>query len=114
MAKVDSLCAKNWQVSHRYLDFLAATADPRLGLRALEKVATPFTTGAQLPRLQPVPRPCPGSLPRDPPGEFTISGFQARQFQGHLAGLSGAQLSCCLKRLQTHGLIKKIGKRYNY
>jgi hypothetical protein len=47
-------------------------------------------------------------------GEFTISGFQARQLRGHLADLSGPQLARCLTRLRTHGLIKKIGKRYKY
>ena len=47
-------------------------------------------------------------------GEFTISGFQARQLRAHLPDCSGGQLSRCLKRLRTHGLIKKVGKRYKY
>ena len=47
-------------------------------------------------------------------GEFTISGFQARKLRAHLPDCSGGQLSRCLKRLRTHGLIKKVGKRYKY
>jgi hypothetical protein len=99
----------------RYLDFLAAIEDPRPGLRALEKIATPVREdtrsyrgfnlfhGPDLDLFRTILR-----------GEFTISGFQARQLRGHLADLSGPQLSRCLKRLRTHGLIKKIGKRYKY
>jgi hypothetical protein len=101
--------------THRYLDFLAAIEDPRPGLRALEKIATPVHEGERsyrgfnlfhgpdLDLFRTILR-----------GEFTISGFQARQLRPHLADLSGAQLSRLLKRLRTHGLLKKIGKRYKY
>ena len=99
----------------RYLAFLAAIEDPCRGLRALEKIATPVHDGERsyrgfnlfhgpdLDLFRSILR-----------GEFTISGFQARQLRPHLAACSGAQLSRLLKRLRTHGLIKKIGKRYKY
>lgn len=101
--------------TQRYLAFLAAIADPRPGLRAIEKLATPVHDGERsyrgfnlfhgpdLDLFRTILR-----------GEFTISGFQARQLRGHLATCSSAQLSRLLKRLRTHGLIKKIGKRYKY
>jgi hypothetical protein len=101
--------------THRYLAFLAAIADPRPGLRAVEKIAAPIHEGERsyrgfnlfhgpdLDLFRTILR-----------GEFTISGFQARQLRTHLSSLSGAQLSRLLKRLRTHGLIKKIGKRYKY
>ncbi len=101
--------------THRYLHFLAAIEDPRPGLHALEKIATPIHDGERsyrgfnlfhgpdLELFRTILR-----------GEFTISGFQARQLRAHLSSLSGAQLSRLLKRLRTHGLIKKIGKRYKY
>ncbi len=101
--------------THRYLDFLAAIEDPRPGLRALEKIATPVHEGERSSRGF--------NLFHGPDlelfrtilrGEFTISGFQPRQLRGHLADPSGTQLSRCLKRLRIHGLIKKIGKRYKY
>lgn len=101
--------------THRYLGFLAAIQDPRPGLRALEKIATPVHDGE---------RSCRGfNLFHGPDldlfrtilrGEWTISGFQARQLREQLPGLSGAQLSRLLKRLRLHGLLKKIGKRYKY
>ena len=99
----------------RYLAFLAAIEDPCPGLRALEKIATPVHDGERsyrgfnlfhgpdLDLFRSILR-----------GEFTISGFQARHLRPHLAACSGAQLSRLLKRLRTHGLIKKIGKRYKY
>jgi hypothetical protein len=101
--------------THRYLDFLAAIEDPRPGLRSLEKIATPVHDGDRsyrgfnlfhgpdLDLFRTILR-----------GEFTISGFQARQLRAHLPGLSGGQLSRVLKRLRLHGLLKKIGKRYKY
>ena len=101
--------------THRYLDFLAAIEDPRPGLRAVEKLATPVHEGERsyrgfnlfhgpdLDLFRTILR-----------GEFAISGFQARQLRTHLGTLSGSQLSRLLKRLRTHGLIKKIGKRYKY
>ena len=99
----------------RYLDFLAAIEDPRPGLRALEKIATPVHEGERSYRgfnlfHGPDLDLCRTILR----GEFTISGFQARQLRAHLPDCSGGQLSRCLKRLRTHGLIKKVGKRYKY
>jgi hypothetical protein len=101
--------------THRYLDFLAAIEDPHPGLRAVEKIATPVHAGERsyrgfnlfhgpdLDLFRTILR-----------GEFTISGFQARQLRPHLPALSGSQLSRVLKRLRLHGLLKKIGKRYKY
>jgi hypothetical protein len=101
--------------TQRYLDFLGAIDDPQPGLRALDKIARPVREddrthrgfnlfhGDDLSLFQAIVR-----------GEFTISGFQARQLHPHLPALSGAQLGRALKRLRTHGLIKKIGHRYKY
>ena len=97
-------------------DFLAALEDPRPGLRALEKIATPVHEGARSSRGF--------TLFHGPDldlfrtilrgGEFTISGFQARPLRPHLDDCSGAHLSRLLKRLRTHGLLKKIGERSKY
>ncbi len=80
----------------RYLDFLATIEDPRPGLRALEKIATPVHDGERSYR------------------GFNLFHGPARQLRPHLPACSGGQLSRCLKRLRTHGLIKKIGERYKY
>jgi len=101
--------------TRRYLDFLAAIDDPSPGLRSLEKISTPVREGDRsyrgfnlfhgpdLTLFRAILR-----------GEFTISGFQARQLHAHLSDLSGPQLSRLLKRLRIHGLVKKIGRRYKY
>jgi hypothetical protein len=101
--------------THRYLDFLAAIDDPSTGLRSLERISTPVRHGdrsyrgfnlfhsADLDLFQTITR-----------GEFAISGFQARTIRACLHGVSSPQVSRLLKRLRTHGLIKKIGHRYKY
>lgn len=101
--------------THRYLDFLAAIDDPSTGLRSLEKISLPARDGdrtyrgfnlfhgADLDLFRTMVR-----------GEFTISGFQARNLRSLIPNVSPGRLSHMLKRLRTHGLIKKIGRRYKY
>ena len=45
-------------------------------------------------------------------GEFNISGLQNKTLRRHLPELNSGQVSRLLKRLRTHGLIKKIGRTY--
>lgn len=47
-------------------------------------------------------------------GEFTISGFQNKNLREKLEGHSSSQISRVLKRLHTHGLIKKVARTYKY
>ena len=47
-------------------------------------------------------------------GEWSISGFRAADLRANIPDLSPSQSSYLLKRLRTHGLIKKIGRRYKY
>jgi len=47
-------------------------------------------------------------------GEWSITGFRAADLRAHMPNLSPSQSSYLLKRLRTHGLIKKIGRRYKY
>jgi hypothetical protein len=47
-------------------------------------------------------------------GEFTISGFTARQMRPILPDKNAGQISRLVKRLRVHGLIKKIGRTYKY
>ncbi len=47
-------------------------------------------------------------------GEFNISGFQNKTLQRYLSDKSSGQISRILKRLNKHGIIKKIGKTYKY
>src|SRR5437660_7147373 len=47
-------------------------------------------------------------------GEFNISGLQNKTLRHRLPELNSGQVSRLLKRLRTHGLIKKIGRTYKY
>ncbi len=47
-------------------------------------------------------------------GEFNISGFQNKTLHRFLADKSSGQISRILKRLNKHGIIKKIAKTYKY
>lgn len=47
-------------------------------------------------------------------GEFTISGLSSRALRTLLPAKSTGQISRLLKRLRVHGLIKKVGHRYQY
>ena len=47
-------------------------------------------------------------------GEFHISGLQNKTLRRHLPELSGSQVSRLLKRLRTHGLVKKVRHTYKY
>ena len=47
-------------------------------------------------------------------GEWAISGFRAGDLRTHLNNLSPGRASYLLKRLRTHGLIKKVANRYKY
>ena len=47
-------------------------------------------------------------------GEHTISGMRNRDIRRSIPDLSAAQVSRHLKRLRTHGLIKRVGRTYKY
>lgn len=47
-------------------------------------------------------------------GEFTITDFQNKNLREKLNHYSSSQISRILKRLHTHGLIKKVSHTYKY
>lgn len=101
--------------NRRYLEFISALEDPSAGTKALRKIAEPaaangrnyrgfnfFSTDDDL-VLSAIVR-----------GEFTISGLRNKDLRSHMPGKKPAWVSRCLKRLRTHGLIKRVGKTYKY
>ena len=101
--------------NERYLAFIAAIDNPDAGLKAIDKVAQPVREDGRSYR---------GfnlflsddyhlflTLAR---GEWCISGFRAVDLRAHLPWLTPTRCSWLLKRLRTHGLIKKVGRRYKY
>ena len=107
----DLLSAAN----HRYIDFISAIDDPGSAQKVIEKISRPTQEqgrsyrgfnlfhGDDLNLFQAILR-----------GEFNISGFSNRRIRKHLGDKKAHQVSRMLKRLRTHGLIKKIGRTYKY
>jgi hypothetical protein len=109
------LCELMAAANRRYLEFLSTLDDDSPGVAALDKVARAIRDGERTYRgfnlLQSEDLALCLVLTR---GEFNISGFQNRDLRRHLTGYSAAQLSRVLKRLRTHGIVKKIGRTYKY
>jgi hypothetical protein len=106
------LCAAN----RRYLDFISELDDPSAGIKALDTVSRPSVDangrshrgfnlflGKDQQLFETLLR-----------GEFAISGMRSKDLQRHLPGTTPSQASYLLKRLRTHGLLKRIGRTYKY
>jgi len=101
--------------NERYLAFMACIDNPDAGQKAVAKMAGPAKVKGRSFRGF--------NLFRDEDyrlfltlgrGEWAISGFRAADLRAHLPDLTPGRSSYVLKRLRTHGLIKKIGRRYKY
>ena len=99
----------------RYLAYLATIDDPGAGLKDLDKLASPAKDNHRSFRgfnlFQQQDFQLFLTLAR---GEWSISGFRAADLRAFMPRLSCSQSSYLLKRLRTHGLIKKVGHRYKY
>ena len=99
----------------RYLAFMACLDNPNAAQKALAKMAAPVKIkGRSLRGFD---------LFLDPDyqlfltlarGEWFISGFRAGDLRRHIDGLTTGRASYLIKRLRTHGLIKKVAHRYKY
>jgi len=101
--------------NRRYLEFLAALENPRADTKNLDKISRPTREGDRSYRgfnlFHGEDRNLFVAIAR---GEFNLNGFTNKMLCQFLNGKSGAQVSRMLKRLRTHGIIKKIGKTYKY
>jgi hypothetical protein len=101
--------------NRRYLEFLSALEDPTAGIKNLEKISQRVHDGQRTQRgfnlFDSTDRAVFEAIVR---GELDISGFHNRHLQALLPGKTGGQIARLLKRLRTHGLVKKIGRTYRY
>jgi hypothetical protein len=101
--------------NRRYLEFLSALEDPTDGIKNLEKLSRKAHDGQRTHRgfnlFDGEDRAVFEAIVR---GEFDISGFQNRHLQDLLPDKNAGQISRVLKRLRTHGLVKKVGRTYKY
>jgi hypothetical protein len=101
--------------NRRYLEFISTIDDPSDGIRKLSKLSQPVREHQRSYRgfnlfdeqddflFRVIAR-----------GEFNIAGFQNKRLRAFLPSFSSGQISRLLKRLRTHGLIKKAGRCYKY
>jgi hypothetical protein len=101
--------------NRRYLEFISTLEDDKAGTDKLNKISQPVEENDRNYRgfnfFDPRDEELFQSLGS---GEFNISGFQNRDLRGCLPQYDARQLSHVLKRLRTHGLVKKIGRTYKY
>ena len=99
----------------RYLAYMSEIDDPDAGLKDLDKLPAPAKDNKRSFRgfnlFQQRDLQLFLTLGR---GEWSISGFRAADVRAFMPQLSSSQSSYLLKRLRTHGLIKKVGHRYKY
>jgi hypothetical protein len=101
--------------NERYLSFMACLDNPDAAQKALAKMAAPAKIKGRSFRgfdlfLDPDYRLF-LTLAR---GEWSISGFRASDLRQYIDGLTAGRASYLIKRLRTHGLIKKVAHAYKY
>jgi hypothetical protein len=101
--------------NRRYLEFLSSLDDPSVAIEAVQRVTEKareagrsysgfnFFSESDVKIFEVVLR-----------GEHTIQGLRNADLRRHLPDRSAGQVSRILKRLRTHGLIKKVGRTYKY
>jgi hypothetical protein len=101
--------------NRRYREFLSAIDDPRNGIDRLNRITRPVHEEARSYRgfnfFDPQDEALLLALAR---GEFTISGVQNKALRDRFPQYSSGQMSRILRRLRTHGLIKKATHCYKY
>lgn len=101
--------------NRRYLEFISTIEDDKAGTDKLNKISQRVQDNDRSYRgfnfFDPADEELFTALGR---GEFNISGFQNKDLRRRVNGKNTGQVSRLMKRLRTHGLIKKIGKTYKY
>ncbi len=101
--------------NERYLTYMATVDEPDAGLRDIDKISSPVRDQDRSFRgfnlFQEQDYQLFITIAR---GEWNISGFRAADLRAYMPDLTASQSSYLLKRLRTHGMIKKIGHRYKY
>ena len=99
----------------RYLTFMSDIEDPSAGLKLMRKVSNTARHGGRGWRgfnlLDDSDHALFVALLR---GEWTVSGFRNKDLRARLPHLKGWRISYLLRRLRTHGIIKKVANRHKY
>ena len=99
----------------RYLLYLSDLEDPTAGKKALDKLTESVKCGQHNYRgfnlFQSLDLKLLSALMH---GGFNISGLRNKDMRRLIPEMNPSQMSRAIKRLHTHGIIKKIGKTYKY
>lgn len=101
--------------NHRYIEFISAIDDITAGINTLNNISkTVVESNRSYKGFNFFSKDDQKLFEAIFSGEFNISGFQNRNLRHKLTNKSSGQVSRILKRLRTHGMIKKIGYTYKY
>jgi len=101
--------------NRRYLAFLSALDDDTEGRENLNRLTRPREeNGRRYPGFNFFATEDAQLLAAIARGEHAISGLRHKDLRPHLPERSRASISRAIKRLRTHGLIRKIGHTYKY
>lgn len=101
--------------NQRYFAYMAAIEHPGSGQKACHKLSSPTKEKQRSYRgFNPFRQEDFDALLVLMRGEWAISGFRARDLRKHLSQLTPSRSSYLIKRLRTHGIIKKVGRCYKY
>jgi len=101
--------------NQRYLKFISEIATPEVGVEKLQRLAETQVENERRYKGFNLLGEEDSSLFRTLlQGEFAISGFTNKDLRHLLANKTAGQITRLLRRLRTHGLIKKVGRRYKY
>lgn len=100
--------------NQRYLAFISEIDNPSAGIRALNKISADIReNGRTYKGFNLFSNNDRGLFEAIVRGEFNISGLRNGDLRRHFA-VTTTQITFLLKRLRTHGLIKRVGKTYKY
>ena len=101
--------------NRRYLEFISTIEDDKAGTDKLHKISQPVEENDRSYRgfnfFDPEDEELFESLGS---GQFNISGFQNKDLRRRIPSKNTGQISRLVKRLRSHGLIKKVGRTYKY
>ena len=104
-----------FNANKRFLKFISDIVDPSVGIKKLEKVSkTVVQNNRSFKGFNFFSEDDMNILQTIISGAFTISGFQNKNLRYNFKIYSSSQISRILKRLHTHGLIKKVANTYKY
>jgi hypothetical protein len=101
--------------NRRYLEFISTIEEDKAGTNKLNKISQPVEENDRSYRgfnfFDPEDEEVFESLGS---GQFNISGFQNKDLRRRIPGRNTGQFSRLMKRLRSHGMIKKVGRTYKY